>query len=116
MNKKVLVGVFIFLMVICFVISCVFAYKGTDKLVNYYNSENYPSLNKNAYVGGDAYNFIINGNYATGFFVLSMGFFLAGILFAGVASIVGFMPDKLEMKREVTNPRDSFPAEELPDL
>ena len=27
----------------------------------------------NAYVGGDAYNYIINGNYATAYFVLAVG-------------------------------------------
>lgn len=54
-------------------------YKGIDKMTNYYNSENYPSLSENAYVGGDAYNYIINGNYATAFFVLTTMFVLAAI-------------------------------------
>ena len=54
-------------------------YKGIDKIINYYNSENYPNLNKNAYVGGDAYNYIINGNYATAFFVLTTMFVLTAI-------------------------------------
>lgn len=54
-------------------------FKGVDKMTNYYNSENYPDLNKNAYVGGDAYNYIINGNYATAFFVLTAMFVLAAI-------------------------------------
>lgn len=43
---------------------------GFDKINNYYNSENYPSLNINAYVGGDAYNFIINGTYFAGYMAL----------------------------------------------
>lgn len=54
-------------------------HKGIDKMTNYYNSENYPSLNVNAYVGGDAYNYIINGTYATAFFVLTAMFVLAAI-------------------------------------
>lgn len=54
-------------------------YKGIDKMTNYYNSENYPRLNVNAYVGGDAYNYIINGTYATAFFVLTAMFLLAAI-------------------------------------
>lgn len=54
-------------------------YKGIDKMTNYYNSEYVTSLNKNAYVGGDAYNYIINGNYATAFFVLTSMFVLAAI-------------------------------------
>lgn len=43
---------------------------GFDKYLNYYNSENYYSLNKNAYVGGDAYNYIINAGYFTAFVTL----------------------------------------------
>ena len=54
-------------------------FRGIDKMVRYYNSESVPSLNKNAYVGGDAYNYIINGNYATAFFVLTTMFVLASI-------------------------------------
>ena len=51
-------------------------YKGIDKLVSYYNGDYWQ---KNAYVGGDAYNYIINGNYATAFFVLTAMFVLAAI-------------------------------------
>lgn len=63
-----------------YLVSGIMLYKGHDKLTNYYNSE-YTTLNNvNAYVGGDAYNYIINGNYATGFFVLSMGFMIAATI------------------------------------
>lgn len=51
-------------------------YKGVDKMTNYYNSD-YKQIN--AYVGGDAYNYIINSNYATAFFVLTAMFVLAAI-------------------------------------
>ena len=51
-------------------------YKGIDKMTNYYNGD-YKQIN--AYVGGDAYNYIINGNYATAFFVLTAMFVLAAI-------------------------------------
>lgn len=49
---------------------------GIDKMVHYNNSDYSPV---NAYVGGDAYNFIINGTYTTAFFVLTMMFVLASI-------------------------------------
>lgn len=49
-------------------ISCI--NKGFDCKDNYYNSDKYAILNQNAYVGGDAYNFIINGTYFTGYSVL----------------------------------------------
>lgn len=66
--------------VVFYLISGVMLYKGYDKMTNYYNSEYSTSRNVNAYVGGDAYNYIINGNYATGFFVLAAGFIIAGTI------------------------------------
>lgn len=45
---------------------------GIDKKDNYYNSD-YSSLSVNAYVGGDAYNYIINAGYFAGYFALAGG-------------------------------------------
>ena len=70
---------FLLISIIFFILSAIFMDKGYDKMTNYYSSE-YSSLNVNAYVGGDAYNYIINGTYATAFFVLSMGFLISGLL------------------------------------
>lgn len=44
-----------------------FGYEAYDKKNNYYNSEYATSLNENAYVGGDAYNYIINAGYFAGY-------------------------------------------------
>lgn len=63
-----------------FVVSIIMIYKGYDKYVNYYNSD-YTSLNVNSYVGGDAYNYIINSNYVTGFYVLATLFTILGVGF-----------------------------------
>lgn len=52
---------------------------GLNKLLRYESGESYPYEAVNAYVGGDAYNYIINGNYATAYFVLTMMFVLAAI-------------------------------------
>lgn len=62
---------------IFFSASIVMIIKGIDKMVNYENGYGYSDMsdyiyddegeNHNAYVGGDAYNYIINGNYSTGF-------------------------------------------------
>ena len=52
---------------------------GLDKLFRYKNGDVYPYDLHNAYVGGDAYNYIINGTYATAFFVLTAMFVLAAI-------------------------------------
>lgn len=80
--------------VLFFIVAVVMAYKGYDKIANYENSDSYYSDNHNAYVGGDAYNYIINGNYATGYFVLCVGFMLAGISCVGISSIVSVIAEK----------------------
>lgn len=54
-------------------------YEGFDKMFNYDSGDTYPYKYVNAYVGGDAYNYIINGTYATAFFVLTAMFVLAAI-------------------------------------
>ena len=66
---------------IAFIISAIALGLGLDKMFNYDSGEYYPYEYHNAYVGGDAYNYIINGNYATGFFVLATMFALMGIGF-----------------------------------
>ena len=50
-------------------------------MFNYDSGEYYPYEYHNAYVGSDAYNYIINSNYATGFFGLATMFALMGIGF-----------------------------------
>lgn len=52
---------------------------GFDKLLRYDNGDRYPYELHNAYVGGDAYNYIINGNYATAYFTLAMLCVIIGI-------------------------------------
>lgn len=69
------------LSIIAFIISAIILALGLDKMLNYNNGEYYPYEYHNAYVGGDAYNYIINSNYATGLFVLATMFSLIGIGF-----------------------------------
>jgi hypothetical protein len=59
-----------------FLISCIMIYLGFNKMTQYDSV-----LHKNSYVGGDAYNYIINGTYATSFFVLALVFSILGIGF-----------------------------------
>lgn len=46
-----------------------------------YNSD-YSSLRKNAYVGGDAYNYIINAEYFSGYVSLGGCLFITSSLYA----------------------------------
>lgn len=83
LEKKSVLGLrqfFILVAVIFLVVSGVFFYKAYDVKTNYYNSEDFYSLNENAYVGGDAYNYIINGTYFTGYAVIASAFLVSGIL------------------------------------
>lgn len=69
--------------IVCIVALCIGLFatvEGIDKKNNYYNSENYTSLNENAYVGGDAYNYIINGTYFTAYFTLASGMYIVSAI------------------------------------
>ena len=81
---------------IMFVISAIMIYIGHDKLTNYYSSTTYSSLNKNAYVGGDAYNYIINGTHATSFFVLATMSAIIAVSFI----IIGYLDKISNIKEE----------------
>ena len=74
--------ILLIIILVFFVIGSIFLYKAYDKYTNYFNSEKYMSLNVNAYVGGDAYNYIINGTYFTGFSVLGIGFYIISAIFS----------------------------------
>lgn len=55
----------------------IFVIVGFYKMHRYDNSE-YSIEKINVYVGGDAYNYIINANYATAYFVLALIFVILG--------------------------------------
>ena len=86
---------FYFFAILFYVLFAVMLYKGYDKMTHYENSEHSWGEHVNAYVGGDAYNYIINGNYATGFFVLSIGFLISGTLCVGIGVLAEAPQDDL---------------------
>lgn len=63
-----------------FIASGWFGYCAYDKMFNYYNPEYATHLAKNVYVGGDAYNYIINSNYTTAMSVLCIGCIIIGVM------------------------------------
>lgn len=69
-----------------FIVSAIMLFKGINKMTVYNNSD-YDFLIENAYVGGDAYNYIINGTYSACFFILSVGFFIGGMMCVLTAEI-----------------------------
>lgn len=61
------------------IVSVIMLIIGFNKMFRYDNGEHFPYEYINAYVSGDAYNYIINGTYATAYFVLAGTFLLAAI-------------------------------------
>ena len=80
-NRLLLLAVFFF----C--VSGFFFYRCYDVKNNYYNSD-YSSLVQNAYVGGDAYNFIINGTYFAGYAVIASASAVCGIILSSSGAII----------------------------
>ena len=65
--------------VIMYVVGALYIILGFYKILVYRNSD-YASLAKNAYVGGDGYNYIINAGYATAYFVLAGVFIISATI------------------------------------
>lgn len=61
---------------------------GFDKKNNYVNSEYSFVDNVNVYVGGDAYNYIINANYFTGYIVLGAASCLASVVVFATSALI----------------------------
>ena len=118
-NEKKKSAVLNIIALILIFISVIMFYMGYDKMTKYYNSDKYPDLNKNAYVGGDAYNYIINGNYATGFFVLGSGCVLTATVLFGTGLILDEMQN-IAAENKLSNSKSEIISSEddntLPEL
>ena len=77
-------GPWIGLSIVFYFLSVVMAYKGFQKILVYDSDSGV-----NAYVGGDAYNYIINSGYATAFFVLAGTFAIMATLFIVIRYLAG---------------------------
>lgn len=83
-HRRIIRNILLFVGGICFIIGCYFTMVGFDKKNTYYNSK-YSFLDENVYVGGDAYNYIINGTYFMGYLTLASGMFIT----AGITTTAG---------------------------
>lgn len=94
------------------IIGGIFFYKGFDKKNNYYNNETDTSINSNAYVGGDAYNYIINSEYFVGYVTIGGMAFVCGAIFTGLGVVLHFKkesPNNIEIKHDNTPESTSLP-------
>lgn len=73
--------------ILSYLISIIFIGFGFNKMFVYESSESYLKDSVNAYVGGDAYNYIINSNYTIGYFVLALIFVVLASSFLIIDSI-----------------------------
>lgn len=73
----------------------------------FYSNEDYDEL-VNVYVEGDAYNYIINGAYATAYFVLMGSFLIAGV----IMQILHKMDESKYTDNKAKKPLKKSPEEE----
>lgn len=67
MTKKKLMQSMFLIAGILLILAIACIYMAFNKMFNYKNNETYQYKSVNAYVGGDAYNYIINANYFSGY-------------------------------------------------
>lgn len=84
------------LAILSFLFGSFFIYKGFDKKMNYRE----PRYSSNAYVGGDAYNYIINSNYFTGYNVLGIGCYVISVISLTGAAILQTLDEKHEQAKQ----------------
>lgn len=87
--------------IILAIIGIIFLCVGFDKITSYENSEYSWEKNKNAYVGGNAYNYIINGTYFAGYSALSGAMFICACICAGQAVKAKSDDELLEATKEM---------------
>lgn len=110
MKRKSFAVLFWILSAALILLSCVFFAKGFDVKDNYYSSENYPSLNVNAYVGGDAYNYIINGTYFAGYSVIGSAAALGAVILLCTGAVLVERPGRQPSPGEEPLPVKQQPA------
>jgi hypothetical protein len=81
-------SIMIVISIVLIIIGSILLFQGFDKKDNYYQSEYASYLNKHVYVGGDAYNYIINGTYFIGYITLATASYVISILLVCTASII----------------------------
>jgi|SRR5699024_4968961 len=89
-----------------FLVSIYFIGEGFYKIFVYENSDSSDPIN--SYVGGDAYNFIINASYATGYFILALIFMVLGCTLLIVNTLI-----KLRQSFDSVNKREDEDLELL---
>lgn len=85
---------------IMFVLSAIFIIIGMYKRFVYNNTEYSFETNINSYVGGDAYNFVINSNHMVAYFILALICIIMASTFIIVNAFNYFLYSKTNMTNE----------------
>lgn len=93
--------------IISYICSAIFIGLGFHKMFVYENPEySFMGDPVNVYVGGDAYNYIINANYATAYFALAIFCAVVGMTFIVWSLIVSNNKDD-KINRDTKSPSDT---------
>lgn len=82
MRVKNISKIYLIIAIILLILSLICVGEGFNKMMNYKNSDKYSEKSINAYVGGDAYNYIINACYFAGYVSLGGCLFVSSTIFA----------------------------------
>ena len=91
---------------ITLIFTFIFGAVGFYKITKYKNSDSYYSKNINAYVGGDAYNYIINGTYFAGYCALSGACLICSCITFSVGMVLSKMDKKSNEDSPITTTSD----------
>ena len=100
MNVSKIKKIFYGICIVAVMAMLFFGYEAYDKKNNYYNSEYSTSHNENAYVGGDAYNYIINAGYFAGYAALSGASAVTAVLSFGCGTMLMCVESFLQKEGE----------------
>ena len=82
------------LSVVFIILGVVLLYIGFSKINKYENPEYSWEESINAYVGGDAYNYIINGTYFTSYSVMGTGSLIIASIMGGITIYLSIKSDE----------------------
>lgn len=103
MQKKKVISITRGLCIVFVVMGIIFFYLGFDKKNNYNNPDSeytYGSDYVNSYVGGDAYNYIINGTYFTAYAVMGTGSMIIASIFGITGMVLSIKSDEKHSDEE----------------
>lgn len=97
MKRKLSIGLLL-LAAVFLIIGMICIYQGFNKKNNYHNSAE-TSYYENAYVGGDAYNIMINATYFSGYLAFASGMLINAVILGTTGAIL-LVSDMENLKRE----------------